>query len=205
MGTRQPAQRQTTTPRKAGTARARGAATSTPQDPPAWWEKALTDDQQPLRVNPDFEREWPGSQRSATELVLNLMRTADTISTHVNQIARRHDIPSSTAMILLEILHGTPAGLTPSQLAQRCFVTRPTLSGILDTLLRRKMIERTATVHDRRSSTLTITQHGSDKLEQTLRELHQLEAGLCSQLTPARRENVIQALARIPRGTPAVS
>jgi DNA-binding MarR family transcriptional regulator len=151
-----------------------------------------------LRVEPDFEQRWPGAECSATEVIINLGQAGERVGALVARTVRRYGIPSSTALIVLEILEGAGSALTPSEIAARSFVTRPTLSGVFDTLQRRGLISRTADTRDKRSARLSITADGQDVLKRALTTLHQAEAGWCRDLSTAERAAVIQALARIP-------
>lgn len=153
---------------------------------------------EPIRVEADFEATWPGAQRSATEVVLNLGRAGEAVAALVDQIVRGHGIPSRTALIVLEILGGSPEPLTPGQVAQRSFVGGSTLSGVYTTLERHGLISRTRRADDRRSARLAITRRGRRTVESALRDLHQAERRWVAGLSAADRETLIRALGRIP-------
>jgi len=162
------------------------------------WQTAKSRGRRALRVGPDFEKQWPGAESSATEVIINLGRAGEKVGTLVAQTVRPYGIPSTTALIVLEVLAGADTALTPSELADRSFVTRPTLSGVFDTLQRRGLIERTADTHDKRSARLSITPAGRDVLERALTELHQAETRWCRDLSAAQRTALVRALALIP-------
>jgi DNA-binding MarR family transcriptional regulator len=153
---------------------------------------------QALRVEPDFEQQWPGAERSATEVIINLGRAGEEVGARVARTVRAYGIPSSTALNILEILRGAGAALTPSELAERSFVTRPTLSGVFNTLLRRGLISRTTDARDKRSARLAITPAGDTALARALAELHRAEARWCRDLNVTQRKSLIRALALIP-------
>lgn len=66
--------------------------------------------------------------------------------------------PEASAMAV--IVHA--GGITPSQLAQLEHVRRPTISRLLDDLMRRGLITRDVHPEDKRSSIVTATQKGLD-------------------------------------------
>ncbi len=71
--------------------------------------------------------------------------------------------PSLTAALSTVELHGP---LTPSELAVRERIQRPTATRILSRLEEQGLIERTADLYDRRSSLVAVTDRGSELLEQ---------------------------------------
>lgn len=158
----------------------------------------MTGPSDPIRLEPDFETSWPGAQRSATEVVLNLGRAGETVGAMVDQVVRRHGVPSRTALVVLEILRGSDEPLTPSQIAQRSFVGGSTLSGVFTTLQRHGLVERMRSAADGRSFRLTITPEGIRTVESALLDLHRAEAEWVSGLSAKEREALIRGLARIP-------
>ena len=71
--------------------------------------------------------------------------------------------PSLTAALSTVELHGP---LTPSELATRERIQRPTATRILSRLEEQGLIVRTADLYDRRSSLVAVTDKGRDLLEQ---------------------------------------
>lgn len=147
-----------------------------------------------VRVNPDFEDEWPGSSASATEIVLNVVRTGEALGARVDAMARAAGLPSVTAMIVLEVLRGAGEPLHPATVAERCFLSRPALSSVMDTLERRGHLVRRIHVEDRRRVLVSITEEGRTVLEALLPELHRAEASWVAGLTEADRHRLLGLL-----------
>ncbi|MCX7325108.1 MAG: MarR family transcriptional regulator [Hyphomicrobiales bacterium] len=59
-------------------------------------------------------------------------------------------------------------GITQSELAERLYVTKGNVSGLVDRLVDAAMVERRAIASDRRSYALHLTPHGRDLAEQGL-------------------------------------
>ena len=74
-------------------------------------------------------------------------------------------------------------GITQSELADRLYVTKGNVSGLVDRLVEAGMVERRAIANDRRSYALHLTEHGRDLAEQ----------GLATQ-----RDYVASTLGRLP-------
>ena len=96
-----------------------------------------------FRVPPGFDQEWAGARADATEVVLNVIRAGEALSALVDSFVRERGLPSATALIVLEVLRGEGGPLAPSVVASRCFLSRPALSGVMDTLERRGLLRRT--------------------------------------------------------------
>lgn len=98
--------------------------------------------------------------------------------------------PSLTAALATVERHGP---LTPSELASRERIQRPTVTRILARLEEQGLIERTADLYDRRSSLVAVTQAGSDLLaEQRTRKTAFLASRL-EGLEPDERETLEKA------------
>lgn len=152
---------------------------------------------QAIRVSPAFEQDWPGSSASATEVVINLVRVADALTSRVDALCRAHGLPSATAMIVLEVLRGAGESLQPSTVAERCFLSRPALSSVMETLERRGYLSRSMHVADRRRVQVTLTDEGRAVMERLLPVLHRAEAEWIAPVPPAERERLLAVLADV--------
>jgi len=152
-----------------------------------------------VRVNKEFEDEWPGSSALATELVINLVRAGDVLTAKVDALVRGHGLPSATSLVVLEVLRGEGAPLRPSVVADRCFLARPAMSSVLDTLERRGLIERTTHPDDRRSALVAITKEGTATMERLLPDLHRAEVAWSSVLSERQQATLIRQLGVLQR------
>jgi DNA-binding MarR family transcriptional regulator len=152
---------------------------------------------QVIRVSPALEQEWPGSSASATEVVINLVRAGDALTSRVDALCRAHGLPSATAMIVLEVLRGAGESLQPSTVAERCFLSRPALSSVMETLERRGFLSRSMHTADRRRVQVSITEAGLAVMERLLPVLHRAEAEWIAPLSPAERERLLAVLADV--------
>jgi DNA-binding MarR family transcriptional regulator len=152
-----------------------------------------------VRVNEGFEDEWPGSRALATELVINLVRAGDVLTARVDALVRGHGLPSATSLVVLEVLRGEGGPLRPSVVADRCFLSRPALSSLLDTLERRGLVERTTHPDDRRSALVAITRTGKHALERLLPELHRAEVDWTSGVSERQQAVLLRQLGALQR------
>ncbi len=158
----------------------------------------MTDNERVIRVQDNFAQQFPDAEASATELVLNIARAHIALEPLVSGTVRPYDIPSPTALVVLDILARADGPMTPTDVATRTFIGRATLSGVLDTLTRRGLVERTRDLSDRRSVLLTLTPIGRERILRALTELRRREVDWCAELTEDDRSRLIDLLGRIP-------
>ena len=97
------------------------------------------------------------------DLAGHLRHTIARAARRLRQEAGGELSPSLTAALSTVELHGP---LTPSELAARERIQRPTTTRILSRLEEQGLIERTADLYDRRSSLVAVTDGGRELLEQ---------------------------------------
>ena len=162
----------------------------------------MDDNRRVIRLSDDFEQRFPNAQRSATEVIRNLARAGESVSSLIARVVRPYGIPSATAYMVLEILDGEPMMITPSEVADRSLVGRATVSGVLNTLTRYGLVVRTPATQDRRSVHLVITREGRERLRRARLELHALESRWCAELSEDERERLIALVATVPAVSP---
>src|ERR1041385_8901672 len=129
-----------------------------------------------VKVDRAMEDRWPGSDALATELAINLYVLAGEVQAFAEQLCGKHKVPSPTAFNVLTILEGAGTALAPSFIADRMLVTRPTMTGILDSLEKRALIKIGPHPEDGRMSLVTLTAKGRGVVTRMRPELHAAEA-----------------------------
>jgi len=104
--------------------------------------------------------------------------------------------PSQTAALVTIERHGP---LTPSELAQRERVQRPTVTRVLARLEDAGLVDRAADPQDRRSSLVSISQDGSELLAVVRARKDAFMARRIDALDPADREALERAAAIMER------
>jgi DNA-binding MarR family transcriptional regulator len=145
-----------------------------------------------IRVNDGFEAEWPGSRALATEVVLNVIWLGEALAARVDALVRGFGLPSATSLIVLEVLRGERGPLQPSVVAERCFLSRPALSSVLDTLERRGLVRRSSHPDDRRGSLVEITGTGVEVMTRLLPDLHRAEVAWTGALTERQQDALLR-------------
>jgi DNA-binding MarR family transcriptional regulator len=155
------------------------------------------------RLAPDqaaWERQFPGADLLASELHVNLGRLLDAIEQRTAVLLREAGLPSTSALIALDALRQATAPVPPSLLAERVFLTRGSVTSLLDTLERRGWVERTPNPDDRRSVLVSITPSGLAALEAAFPRLHAAERSWFADLTDDEKRTVLGWVARLAAG-----
>lgn len=150
----------------------------------------------PFRVSPDYIERNPDADPSATELVINILHTAEMVGRRLDQLLRGFGLARGSHNVL-QILGGASEALTPTEVSARLTVTSATVTGLLDTLERRGLARRRAHPGDRRSILVEITDDGHRLLDELVPELIEHEKRWAAGLTAARREQLLRLLGAV--------
>jgi DNA-binding MarR family transcriptional regulator len=147
----------------------------------------------PFRVSEAYVRRNPTADPSATELVINVLYTAELLGRRLDRLLREFDLTRGSHNVL-QILGGATEPLTPGELSARLTVTSATVTGLLDTLESRGLARRRPHPADRRSVLAEITDDGRLLLDRLVPELIEHEKDWASGLIPPRREQLLRLL-----------
>jgi DNA-binding MarR family transcriptional regulator len=150
-----------------------------------------------VRVDADFEEEYPGADRTCTEAYASLCRTGEALLGELDRRVRlTFGIPQAAATALA-VIDGADAPLTPSQVSDRVLIASATMTATLDLLEHRGWIRRAANPGDRRSTLIEITDDGRAAVDQLLPGVRSLERSILSALTAGERAQLLDLLAKI--------
>jgi DNA-binding MarR family transcriptional regulator len=157
-----------------------------------------------IRVDRAMETRWPGSDAQATELAINFFALNARVEAFGEALCARHGVPSPAAFNVLTILHGAGAGLPPSQIAARVFVSRPTMTGVLATLSKRRLVRLRAHPDDGRMQIVELTAHGKAVVEEMRPRVHAAEKRWMACLSPHEAAQLGRILARLQQNVPRI-
>ena len=95
-----------------------------------------------IRVPADFEREFPGASRSASEVAVNLARAQMALITEIERPAREAHGLSASAFQALAILDSAGEPLPGHVIAERLLVSSASMTSLVNTLERRGLVEQ---------------------------------------------------------------
>lgn len=150
-----------------------------------------------IRVPDDFEREFPGASRSATEVTANLLQIATALISEVERPPREAFGLSVSAFQTLAILEGAGEPLPGHVIAEQLLVSSAGMTSLLDTLERRSLIERRPHPTDRRKNLVYLTADAQLIVDQMLPSIHTVIAHAISDLPEPDRHHLLESLAAI--------
>ena len=150
-----------------------------------------------IRVPADFELEFPGASRSASEVAVNLARAQMGLIAEIERPPREAHGLSASAFQTLAILDGAGEPLPGHVIAERLLVSSASMTSLADTLERRGLVERRPHPTDRRKVLIHLTADGQRVVDQQLPAIHAVIAEAISTLAEADREHLLAALTTI--------
>jgi DNA-binding MarR family transcriptional regulator len=150
-----------------------------------------------IRVPADFEGEFPGASRSAAEVAANLVRTATAFVSAIERWPRQAANLSASAFQTLAILEGADEPLAAHVIGERLLVRSASMTSLLDTLERRRLVERHPHPTDRRKILIFLTEEGRRIVNATLPVQHAVITAAVGDVSEADREQLLTVLATI--------
>ena len=150
----------------------------------------------PIHVADDFEQEYPGSSRLASECLINMGVTWSTAEPVFNRLLAAYHL-TGTGFNVLEILRGAHQPLQPSTIAGHMLITRGGMTKALDALEKLDYVRRMPHPSDRRMLLVEITDTGTRVMNELLLRLHAAEKKWLDVLTPAEQRTFIELMGRV--------
>lgn len=149
-----------------------------------------------FRVSDEFIAQNPAVDASATEASINLLATAELAFSRMESILAPFGL-SRGGFNLLQVVAGAEEPLTPTQIAERILVRAATVTGLVDTLVRRDLVERRSDPHDRRRVLVSMTERGSEVIAAADAAIFDSDATAMACLTEQERERLIRLLGKL--------
>jgi DNA-binding MarR family transcriptional regulator len=167
----------------------------------------------PIKDLPRYEclleaaTEFPDLDPSATEAFLHLLRTGDEVARVVQSQLRNHEVSPGRFGVLMALWgkcqrakhheEETSPCLTPAELADRSGVTRATMTGLIDTLVRDGLVRRDPHPDDRRMMSVQLTERGTALVRAILPNHFREMAWLLQPLSESERQTLVRLLSKI--------
>lgn len=149
-----------------------------------------------LRVEADHGRRYPGADKLAAECVVNLIRTENLVVAELDRLFRRHGLTGPGFNVLM-IIDGAHGPLSPHEIGDRRLVTRGTVTGLLDTLEKQRLVRRTPHPDDRRRLLIELTDGGRALLAEVCIELFPAQAEMISALSERQKDTLVALLGKL--------
>ena len=152
----------------------------------------------PIRVSRDFGKTYPDASASATECAMNLARTGDLVLGRVSLTLQPLEV-SRAGGLVLGILKDAGKPCPPNYISERLIVSRATVTGVLDTLVKRGLVRREPHPTDRRMVLVHLTKAGSRMADKVRRTVHRGEAEWMGTLSEHERAQLTALLGKLQR------
>jgi len=164
-----------------------------------------------LRDIPKYEvlrariRRYPDIDPSAVEAFLLLLRVASDVMSAVEDYWSRHGISHGRFTVLMVLNRDPEIALSPSDLAQKCGVSRATMTGLITGLERSKLVNREDHLGDRRMALVRLTPDGIKFLDSILPDYYRRLARMMGMLTDDEKKSLDTMLMKISEGLPEMT
>jgi MarR family transcriptional repressor of emrRAB len=148
----------------------------------------------------EFSARYPNMNPSALKTGAELMRTGSDLLAAFETILSRSGLSQGRFLTLI-VMNRTPdETISPSSLAQTLGVTRATMTGLLDGLQKKGLIERQTNAEDRRKVGVLLTANGRRTLDNILPDYYRHFAKLTTYLDEGERQTLISLLKKVNQG-----
>lgn len=144
-----------------------------------------------------FAARYPQTDIKSVITFLNLLRVGSDLSQSLNSYLAQFDLLQGRWWVLLLLMREDSLTSTPSALAEKAGVSRATMTGLLDGLLREKLISRVHAKQDRRQIQIRLTSLGQAKLDDVMPGYYQRVNQLMQALTESEAMHLMALLQKI--------
>jgi DNA-binding MarR family transcriptional regulator len=141
-------------------------------------------------------KRYPQLEPALLQAWLDLMRTSTDCQNNLDRFLAEYNLSQRKFFVLILLLRN-PDGLLISQLAKGTGVSCATMTGVVDGLVKARLVTREPHAQDRRALTIVITPTGLELLDQVLPQHYQRVNHIMSCLDTSEREQLQALLAKI--------
>jgi DNA-binding MarR family transcriptional regulator len=137
------------------------------------------------------------------QALIELLRTADTIWDASRVLFERWDL-SPSQFNVLNLLH-TTEGVSQTELSRELIMHRSNITGLVDRLEKRGLVERTEAAEDRRAYRVVLTRSGRKVLNEILPLYHEGAIALWENVAAAELPRFVAVLKQAARNSRAIA
>ena len=149
------------------------------------------------------ERTHSTARPLAIQAVIWLLRASNAAWSDQADELRELDLSPSAFNVLQALVNTAQQELEPCQLAERLLVSRPSITGLLDTLEAKTLVQRRPHPADRRRVLVALTERARALLEGHYEEHYARQNELVGQLTEDELATLVTLLRKVRGATPA--
>jgi len=142
------------------------------------------------------EFNWPSAKT-----LLNLVYTYDILSAQTARKVSRFGLTKAGFNVLMILSRSPSKACKQNEISQLLLVSRANITGLVDSLVRQGLVQRTSDPHDRRVNMIRITAKGEKLLESLLPGYYKYIHEICSVFTLEEKEKFNDLLDRLRNRT----
>jgi len=140
---------------------------------------------------------YPEVDPGAVRAFLTLLRVGSDVLDAFERFLAGHKISQGSFTVLMVLNREPGVGQNPSVMAQKCGVTRATMTGLINGLERKQLIRRESAQSDRRTVLIYLTAKGIELLEGMVHDYYARVALLMADLPEGEKETFSKMLHKI--------
>jgi DNA-binding MarR family transcriptional regulator len=152
----------------------------------------------------EYARRFPECDAEAMRTYLQVRMLQTRLDHALDAHLARHRLSFGRFMVLVQLVQAEGHSAAPAQLSEVCGVTRATMTGLLDTLQKAKLVAREADPDDGRSVVVRLTIGGRRFLEKMLPDHYTRLTAMMSVLSRPQMKQLQRLLLRVGEGVPAL-
>jgi DNA-binding MarR family transcriptional regulator len=138
-----------------------------------------------------FVLRYPDADIAAISDFVNLLRATSDISTALDKLLAKHELLQGRWWVLVLLMRQDDLTSSPTDLAEKAGVTKATMTGFIDGLVREDLVTRVMDDVDRRKLLIKLTDAGQQKLDRVMPAYYKKVSALMSNLSTEQRESLL--------------
>jgi DNA-binding MarR family transcriptional regulator len=147
-----------------------------------------------------FVRRYPDADIAAISDFVNLLRACSDISTALDKLLAKHGLLQGRWWVLVLLMRQEDLTSSPTDLAEKAGVTKATMTGFIDGLVRDCLVTRLMDSVDRRKLLIKLTEAGQQKLDIVLPDYYKKVSALMAQLNGDQRASLLVSINLLASG-----
>lgn len=141
-----------------------------------------------------FADRYPDADIDSVLQFLSILRIGADLSDALDRFLAKYGLLQGRWWVLILLMRENDLTSSPSELAKKAGVSRPTMTGLIDGLERDGLVARIADNQDRRKNLITLTASGQKKLDEVMPDYYRRVRQLMSVVPTGQREALLAQL-----------
>ena len=144
-----------------------------------------------------YGSKYPEFNWFSVEMILNLAYTYDVVSAHLSRKISPYGITKAGFSVLMILSRSQSKSCKQNEISRLMLVSRANITGLVDSLVRLGLVERTSDPHDRRVHMVKILPKGEKLLKDLLPGYYKHIHDICSIFTVDEKKKLNDLLTRL--------